>query len=118
MKGETMSPRIPIHFLIMAVVQEQDLENATSAAESLGAPVVYLASTGGFLGRRNATLLIGLPEGMEASLDRNPPKNLPPKGGIPYHASGGRPHAPAYSGPGNGWRRDHLCPACGTFREI
>jgi uncharacterized protein YaaQ len=63
-----MSPRFPIHFLIMAVIQEQDLENATSAAESLGAPVVYLASTGGFLGRRNATLLIGLPEGMEASL--------------------------------------------------
>ena len=58
----------PIQLLILAVVQEQDLENATSAAESLGAPVVYLASTGGFLGRRNATLLIGLPDGMEAGL--------------------------------------------------
>ena len=28
-------------------------------------PVIHLASTGGFLGRRNATLFIGLPEGME-----------------------------------------------------
>jgi len=58
----------PIHLLIVAVVQEQDIEQATSAAEALGAPVVYLASTGGFLGRRNATLLIGLPEGLETDL--------------------------------------------------
>lgn len=63
-----MPPRIPIHLLILAVVQEQDIENATNAAEALGAPVVYLASTGGFLGRRNATLLIGLPDGLESSL--------------------------------------------------
>jgi len=63
-----MSYREPIRLLIMAVVQEQDVENATSAAEALGAPVVYLTSTGGFLGRRNATLLIGLPEGLETSL--------------------------------------------------
>ena len=63
-----MSLRFPIRFLILAVVQEQDIENAINAAESLGAPVVYLASTGGFLGRRNATLLIGLPESLEGSL--------------------------------------------------
>ena len=63
-----MTQQSPIHLLIMAVVQEQDLEQATSAAEALGAPVVYLASTGGFLGRRNATLLIGLPEGLENNL--------------------------------------------------
>jgi uncharacterized protein YaaQ len=63
-----MSPQSPIRLLIMAVVQEQDIEQATSAAESLGAPAVYLTSTGGFLGRRNATLLIGLPEGMESNL--------------------------------------------------
>lgn len=63
-----MPNRTPIHLLIMAVVQDQDIERATSAAESLGAPVVYLASTGGFLGRRNATLLIGLPEGMETDI--------------------------------------------------
>jgi uncharacterized protein YaaQ len=63
-----ISPQSPIHLLIMAVVQEQDIESATRTAESLGAPVVYLTSTGGFLGRRNATLLIGLPENLETSL--------------------------------------------------
>lgn len=63
-----MPTQKPIRVLIMAVVQEQDIENATDAAQALGAAVVYLTSTGGFLGRRNATLLIGLPEGLEASL--------------------------------------------------
>jgi len=63
-----MSSKAPIRLLIMAVVQEQDVENATNIAQSLGAPVVYLTSTGGFLGRRNATLLIGLPDGMEINL--------------------------------------------------
>ena len=63
-----MTHKPPIHLLIMAVVQEQDIEQATNAAETLGAPVVYLASTGGFLGRRNATLLIGLPDGLESDL--------------------------------------------------
>jgi len=63
-----MSPRSHIHLLIMVVVQEQDIETAIGAAEALRAPVVYLASTGGFLGRRNATLLIGLPDGLEARL--------------------------------------------------
>ena len=58
----------PIQLLIMAVVQEQDIERAAGAAESLGAPVVHLASTGGFLGSRNGTLLIGLPEGLETDL--------------------------------------------------
>lgn len=57
-----------INLLVMAVVQEQDIERAINAAEAIGAPVVYLASTGGFLGRHNATLLIGLPEGLESSL--------------------------------------------------
>ena len=55
----------PIHLLILTVVQEQDLDAATRALESLGAPAVYLSSAGGFLGRRNATLLVGLPEGRE-----------------------------------------------------
>jgi uncharacterized protein YaaQ len=55
----------PIHLLMLAVVQDQDLDAATRALEPLGAPVVYFASSGGFLGRRNATLLIGLPDGRE-----------------------------------------------------
>lgn len=54
-----------IHLLLLAVVQEQDLEAATRALEPLGAPVVYLSSAGGFLGRRNATVLVGLPKSNE-----------------------------------------------------
>lgn len=55
----------PVKLMILAVVQDQDSELAARALEPLGAPVVYLASSGGFLGRRNATLLIGLPAGAE-----------------------------------------------------
>ena len=49
------------HLLLMAVIQEQDLEPATKALQEIGASLTYLASAGGFLGRRNATLLVGLP---------------------------------------------------------
>lgn len=54
-----------IKLLMLAVVQEQDRDAATQALEKLQFPVVYLFSAGGFLGRRNATLLIGLRDGME-----------------------------------------------------
>lgn len=54
-----------IHLLMLAVVQEQDRDEATRALEKLSLPVVYLFSAGGFLGRRNATLLIGLRKGTE-----------------------------------------------------
>lgn len=55
----------PINRLMAAVVQEQDVENAMSALTKLGISVTRLPSTGGFLGRRNATLLVGLNEGQE-----------------------------------------------------
>ena len=48
--------------LMLAVVQAQDAELAKEALEKLGLNMVRLPSVGGFLGRRNATLLIGLPE--------------------------------------------------------
>jgi uncharacterized protein YaaQ len=51
----------PSHLLLMAVIQDQDLEPATKALQETGASLTYLASAGGFLGRRNATMLIGLP---------------------------------------------------------
>ncbi|MCX6066784.1 MAG: cyclic-di-AMP receptor [Chloroflexi bacterium] len=54
-----------IHALMMAVIQEQDVDMATRALAQVAAPVTHLSSTGGFLGRRNATLLIGLPDGLE-----------------------------------------------------
>jgi uncharacterized protein YaaQ len=55
----------PVRLLLLAVIQEQDLDVVTKALESLGAPVVYLSSAGGFLGRRNATVLVGLPSARE-----------------------------------------------------
>ena len=55
----------PIHLLLFAVVQEQDQDLATRALEQLRLPVVRFASAGGFLGRRNTTLLIGLQKGGE-----------------------------------------------------
>lgn len=51
----------PSHLLLMAVIQEQDLDSATKALQEIGASLTYLSSAGGFLGRRNATLLVGLP---------------------------------------------------------
>jgi len=58
----------PIRHLMTAIVQEQDVDLATRALGVLQVPVIHLASTGGFLGRRNATLLIGLPEGQAESV--------------------------------------------------
>lgn len=51
--------------LMTAVVQEQDVENAISSLTKLGLPVTCLPSVGGFLNRRNRTLLIGLAAGQE-----------------------------------------------------
>ena len=56
---------VPIHNLMAAIVQDQDSDLAVRALTQIGVPVIHLASSGGFLGRRNATLLIGLPDQME-----------------------------------------------------
>ncbi len=48
-------------YLMIAVVQAQDAEVAKESLEKLDLSVERLPSVGGFLGRRNATLLIGLP---------------------------------------------------------
>jgi uncharacterized protein YaaQ len=50
-----------ITILLLAVVQAQDAESADAALTKLGISVTRLPSVGGFLGRRNATLLIALP---------------------------------------------------------
>jgi uncharacterized protein YaaQ len=60
--------REPVQLLVLAVVQEQDQDTAMHALEKLHIPAVYLASSGGYLGRRNATLLVGLPKGREESV--------------------------------------------------
>jgi uncharacterized protein YaaQ len=54
-----------IRYLMTVIVQEQDVDVAERALALLEVPVIRLASTGGFLGRRNATLFIGLPQGLE-----------------------------------------------------
>jgi len=50
-----------IDTLLMAVIQAQDVDQAESALENMNLTITRLASIGGFLGRRNATLFIGLP---------------------------------------------------------
>jgi uncharacterized protein YaaQ len=47
--------------LMVAVVQSQDAEGAEGALADLGLMVTRLPSMGGFLGRRNATLFVGIP---------------------------------------------------------
>jgi len=46
--------------LMFAVVQAQDVRKASRALNAAGLLVAQLTSTGGFLGRRNVTLLIGM----------------------------------------------------------
>ena len=60
-----------IKLLMFAVVQDQDKDTAMRTLSQLGLPVVFLSSTGGFLGRRNATLLIGLQPGREEDAVRS-----------------------------------------------
>ena len=55
----------PIRRLITAVIQVQDFENAVSSLSEAGLRLTHLSSTGGFLGRRNVTLLIGVGEDQE-----------------------------------------------------
>lgn len=56
----------PIRKLLFAVIQVQDAENVIQALNAAKVIVNRLSSTGGFLLRRNITLLIGVPEGDEA----------------------------------------------------
>jgi uncharacterized protein YaaQ len=49
-------------YLIIAVVQEKDAENAEETLTSLGFPTNRMASTGGFLKTQNVTLLISVGE--------------------------------------------------------
>ena len=51
-----------------AVIQDQDVDLALKALEQLSIPVTLFASSGGFLGRRNSTLLIGIPRDEEEKI--------------------------------------------------
>jgi uncharacterized protein YaaQ len=58
----------PINRMMVVVIQEQDLENALSALNQLGYATTWLPTTGGFLGKRNTTLLIGFSDGHEEAV--------------------------------------------------
>jgi len=49
--------------LMIIVLQDKFQSEITDLLESAGYPVTHIASTGGFLGRKNATLMIGVPAG-------------------------------------------------------
>jgi uncharacterized protein YaaQ len=57
-----------IRSLMTIIVQEQDVDLAERALGVLRIPVIHLSSSGGFLGRRNAALLVGLPGNMEETV--------------------------------------------------
>jgi uncharacterized protein YaaQ len=101
---------------MLAVVQEQDRDDSHAGSEKSGLPVVYLFSAGGFLGRRNATLLIGLREGMEEDTVQDPAGDLQTAHRIPDPAPGRFASSHADACPGDRGRRDHFRPAGGTFR--
>ena len=60
--SETTSSTPQHEVLMIAVVQAQDAEVAKETLDKIGVTIERLPSVGGFLGRRNATLLIGMNE--------------------------------------------------------
>ncbi len=63
-------PRLKVNRLMTVFVQEQDAENAVQALIKLGFAVTRLPSKGGFLQRKNVTLMVGMPAGLEESAVR------------------------------------------------
>ncbi len=59
--SESAQPDMPKQDLLIAVVQGQDADMATQALEEAGFGSIHLPSIGGFLRRKNATLMIGVP---------------------------------------------------------
>jgi uncharacterized protein YaaQ len=55
----------PVRRLLFAVVQSQDVPRTSRALDKAGLSVTELSGVGGFLGRRNVTLLVGLDENQE-----------------------------------------------------
>ena len=52
----------------MAIVQAQDVDGANNALTKMGLTVTRMPSVGGFLGRRNVTLMIGTSIEKEAAV--------------------------------------------------
>lgn len=60
-----MPDKPEIDRLMTVVVQTQDVDTAIQALTAQGLRVTRISSSGGFLGRRNITLLIGLAASQE-----------------------------------------------------
>ncbi len=58
----TEQPVATPNTMLMAVVQAQDADIVENILNNMNISLVRLPSTGAFLGRRNATLLIGIPQ--------------------------------------------------------
>lgn len=56
--------------LMIAVIQAQDVDTTISELTKAGFSVTHSSSTGGFLGTRNETLLIGLSQEQEGEVLR------------------------------------------------
>ena len=54
--------------LMTIVLQEKDQSMVSELLETAGYPVTHIASTGGFLGTKNATLLVSIPEGKSSDI--------------------------------------------------
>jgi uncharacterized protein YaaQ len=65
-----ISPRMAVNRLIVAMIQDEDAENAVQGLTKLGFVVTRLPSRGGFLKRRNVTLMVGMPAGLEEAAVR------------------------------------------------
>lgn len=66
MQNQTIAPKVDR--LMFAVLQEQDVEIASRALRKAHIFSTRLPSTGGYLGRRSTTLLIGFSEGLEETI--------------------------------------------------
>lgn len=60
--SEPRSDSTEARILMIAVIQAQDADMAKETLSQMDVSIERLPSVGGFLGRRNATLLIGLKE--------------------------------------------------------
>jgi uncharacterized protein YaaQ len=65
---EQMNSKTPCDTLMVAVVQAQDAEVTENRLGDEETSVTRLPSLGAFLGRRNATLLIGMPAALKSKV--------------------------------------------------
>jgi len=57
--SDASNHQIKVDRLLIAVIQETDFENVINGLTRLGVSITYFISKGGFLKRKNITLLIG-----------------------------------------------------------